>query len=104
MILHVHTGSFSSYGAVLKSPKQLYPTCSSQISDLLVLILWGFWKKQLLHVMEEVPDTEGHKGIEHWLKEDRKAFVNDLPYIPNLKRAPEGSSHSRTIPFPQAST
>lgn len=54
--------------------------------------------------MEEVPDTEGHKGIEHWLKEDRKAFVNDLPYIPNLKRAPEGSSHSRTIPFPQAST
>lgn len=61
--------------------------------------------------MEEVPDAEGHKGIEHWLKKVSKVFINYFPYIPgfpaNLKRDPQGTktsnSHSRITMFPQAS-
>lgn len=27
-----------------------------------------------MQVVEQVPDTEGHQGIEHWVKQARKAF------------------------------
>lgn len=81
---------YPGFKASSENPHQL-PQRSQIPPDLLEFVLGGFGEQQLVQVVEEVPDAEGHQGIEHWVKQARKAFVSGFPCIPgfpNVKRGP----------------
>lgn len=44
-----------------------------------------------MQVLEQIPDAEGHQGIEHWVKQARRAFVRGFPSTPAFPNSKRGT-------------